>query len=39
MGEAKRFNHDIIFRYLVKYLEDNNPNELAAFQTEFLVGH
>ena len=36
LGEAKRFQHDLIFRYLAKYLEDNHPEELAAFQTEFL---
>jgi hypothetical protein len=36
LGEAKRFNHDLVFRYLAKHLEDNRPEELAAFQAEFL---
>jgi hypothetical protein len=36
LGESKRFQHDLIFRYLAKYLEDNFPEELAAFQAEYL---
>jgi hypothetical protein len=36
LGESKRFQHDLVFRYLAKYLEDNFPEELAAFQAEYL---
>jgi hypothetical protein len=36
LGESKRFNHDLVFRYLAKYLEENHPGELAAFQAEYL---
>ena len=28
LEEAKRFQHDLVFRYLAKYVEDNYPKEL-----------
>jgi polyhydroxyalkanoate synthesis regulator phasin len=28
LEEAKRFQHDLVFSYLAKYVEDNYPKEL-----------
>ena len=32
--EAKRFQHDLVFRYLAKYIEDNFPAELEKLLGE-----
>ena len=34
MEEAKRFQHDLVFRYLAKYVEDNYPKELEKMLKE-----
>ena len=34
LEEAKRFQHDLVFRYLAKYVEDHYPIELEAMLKE-----
>ena len=34
LEEAKRFQHDLVFRYLAKYVEDNFPKELEKILRE-----
>ena len=34
LEEAKRFQHDLVFRYLAKYVEDNYPSELEDLLKE-----
>ena len=34
LEEAKRFQHDLVFRYLAKYVEDNYPKELEKMLKE-----
>ena len=34
LEEAKRFQHDLMFRYLAKYAEDNYPSELEDLLKE-----
>ena len=34
LEEAKRFQHDLVFRYLAKYVEDHYPVELEQMLKE-----
>ena len=34
LEEAKRFQHDLVFRYLAKYVEDHYPDELEKMLKE-----
>jgi hypothetical protein len=34
LEEAKRFQHDLVFRYLAKYVEDHYPKELEQIIKE-----
>lgn len=34
LEEAKRFQHDLVFRYLAKYVEDHYPKELEQILKE-----
>ena len=34
LEEAKRFQHDLVFRYLAKYVEDHYPVELERMLKE-----
>jgi glutaminase len=34
LEEAKRFQHDLVFRYLAKHVEDNYPLELEKILKE-----